>query len=1842
MIVVLWRISFLCLVLLVAGVPGSICSGDRDGIVRYGPGCELPCFCKDRGECDQTSGTCKAGCAPGMFGPSCQYRDIAHDQMKNARHSDNLEQHHRYADLAVDDNLTTCSSTDFANKLRTEPPWWLIWFPFDVSFSYIEMTIKKTSLRFMSNFTVSVKNMSEHQGASITFWPSEEHLCYSGDGFDIEKDSHYVTIKLFCSSLSMGNTIKITLGSTNTQLELCDVNIKQGGSIAHGKRTSSSPAKKGNASNVVDGSLVKVEKNCFVGKNPNPWWQVDLGGVSSIRELRLTPFYQKSFSGYKVNISTHENYSSWKTVYNDSSSGQKYVQLTFAARHIRIYRPGKTKLSLCEVEVYEVCGYRRWGDACEKECYCGGEAPCDMYTGSCPGTSCDKSMHGQHCSTRCNKHCSKGCNKSDGKCSSCEPGYHGDFCNEPCVNNTFGPNCSNKCTEHCTGQCDNVNGICTMCSPGYKGQFCNEAYDNGTFGRNCLQNCSNQCSGPCNKELGTCNSCQPGYQGNFCRKPCDNNTYGLNCGKQCSDQCFGHCNTIDGACTTCEPGFEGQFCNNSCVNNTFGPNCSYKCNEHCTGQCDNVNGICTMCSPGYKGQFCNEACDNGTFGRNCLQNCSNQCSGPCNKELGTCNSCQPGYQGNFCRKPCDNNTYGLNCGKQCSDQCFGHCNTIDGTCTTCEPGFEGQFCNNSCVNNTFGPNCSYKCNEHCTGQCDNVNGICTMCSPGYKGQFCIEGCDNNTYGLNCAKQCSDHCSGPCNNIDGNCTTCKPGFEGQFCNNSCTKTKWGMNCNKTCGQCATEECNSYNGFCETGCKAGYQLNTCNEPCDNRSFGVNCSGTCNSNCKGPCNKTNGLCMDCQSGWNGSYCDKNCPGGYYGSRCIHGCGYCLNSPCDRVSGNCSEGCKPGYQHTPKCFEKCPIGTFGLKCLRHCSVHCDRTCDRVRGHCSCQTGYQLPKCIYECELGTWGKNCDQTCGGCHAENCSKTDGHCLSGCKYGYKISSDCMEKCDDGKYGYNCSESCSRNCEDPTSCNTTTGFCGSCKRGWQGAMCSERCPDQRYGQNCQEKCGHCAGATCNIMDGHCISCIPGYINDGRCKTGCEAGSHGVDCQERCGMCAGNKSCHPENGTCPLGCKTGFSGDGCTQNLQAPSEPLIVAIAGAVGGGVLIITVIAVTVVVLLIKRCEAEQCQKKTPANKINKSAEIRHPGTSKAQTKSSDDPEESGNKQHKHLPVAPTDDPVVVLEPTYGNMSGEEGQSPPNPVTLSQLLSYIGTKSADQTYFSNEYTKIPTGMIHPATAARDPENAGKSRYKNLYAYDHSRVHLKKQQGETDYINACFIQGYSGRPEFIASQGPMEAMIEDFVRMIWENSVITVVMVTNPVELGKIKCLPYWGEINEEKEIGMFVVELTAEQQNSDFVVRDIKVLEKTNPDVARSVRQFHYTAWPDKDVPDSPASLLMFWHTVRAYDPQRVAPWLVHCSAGVGRTGTFIAMDILHSHGNKTGVLDVFQCVHTLRDQRVNMVQTLSQYKFLHEVMYEALVLSSWPVPIDEFPNEHQRLIKVDPVLNKTNILLEYENEKAYQTMVLSKIRLDSYGQEMDVFSIASLPENVSKNRSQSLLAHNMYRPILRTPVSGRNDYINAVYIPTLFERYAFVVSQTPLEETLVDFCRLIHDLDIRIVVSFPDEGREQVGKLPTSGSSTIGPFTVRFEKEKTSDSIIHRKYSLTNKTGGKKEFCQLVYRKWTMRQVVPSDRKSFVMLLHEVETLRKANRKCPVLITCFMGFERSGLVAVLFAILAILTRTGAVSVPLVIRHLRTRRQQLIPNFEQFQFCHDVVLDHANARETCDNV
>uniref|UniRef100_A0A8C8B8N4 protein-tyrosine-phosphatase n=1 Tax=Otus sunia TaxID=257818 RepID=A0A8C8B8N4_9STRI len=91
--------------------------------------------------------------------------------------------------------------------------------------------------------------------------------------------------------------------------------------------------------------------------------------------------------------------------------------------------------------------------------------------------------------------------------------------------------------------------------------------------------------------------------------------------------------------------------------------------------------------------------------------------------------------------------------------------------------------------------------------------------------------------------------------------------------------------------------------------------------------------------------------------------------------------------------------------------------------------------------------------------------------------------------------------------------------------------------------------------------------------------------------------------------------------------------------------------------------------------------------------------------------------------------------------------------------------------------------------------------------------------------------------------------------------------------------------------------------------------------RAVEQFHYQLWPDHGVPRNPAQLLCLVEMVNKRVLEAPAgPVLVHCSAGIGRTGTFIALDFLLKMGKAEGKVDVFQCVQRLREQRVSMVQT----------------------------------------------------------------------------------------------------------------------------------------------------------------------------------------------------------------------------------------------------------------------------------------------------------------------------------
>ncbi|KAH3779185.1 hypothetical protein DPMN_180665 [Dreissena polymorpha] len=427
---------------------------------------------------------------------------------------------------------------------------------------------------------------------------------------------------------------------------------------------------------------------------------------------------------------------------------------------------------------------------------------------------------------------------------------------------------------------------------------------------------------------------------------------------------------------------------------------------------------------------------------------------------------------------------------------------------------------------------------------------------------------------------------------------------------------------------------------------------------------------------------------------------------------------------------------------------------------------------------------------------------------------------------------------------------------------------------------------------------------------------------------GTYGQDCNQTCGHCLHLVPCDVVSGRCES-CLEGYTGDSC-DTLVEESNQFPVELVSGVSTGILILLVALIMSVVLLIRKKKGKRTQEHSNVTTV------REPISSVNDEPQQMAAEKSDNEQ-KCLPAQSADSvtTTVIQEPVYSNMKDlPPVESLGTAIALCQLQGYVMSKSADEPFFSLEFKVVPT-------AATAPVNAEKNRYKDMYAYDHCRVVLDivdSKQG-SDYINACFIEGFFKKRAYIASQGPTKAMMDDFWQMIWQYDVSTVVMVTNLVEMAKVKCLRYWPlEVGSKMDFQALTTTLIYNEEFTDYTVRKLKLSHK--PSISRVVTHFHYTAWPNKDVPASTSSLLHFWRRIRAHDPDKKQPWVVHCSAGVGRTGTFIAMDILIDEGQARQTVDIYACVTKLRLQRVNMVQTAT------EASYHTLELAGANIKGDE--------------------------------------------------------------------------------------------------------------------------------------------------------------------------------------------------------------------------------------------------------------------------------------------------------
>ncbi|XP_051916048.1 tyrosine-protein phosphatase non-receptor type 5-like [Hippocampus zosterae] len=263
--------------------------------------------------------------------------------------------------------------------------------------------------------------------------------------------------------------------------------------------------------------------------------------------------------------------------------------------------------------------------------------------------------------------------------------------------------------------------------------------------------------------------------------------------------------------------------------------------------------------------------------------------------------------------------------------------------------------------------------------------------------------------------------------------------------------------------------------------------------------------------------------------------------------------------------------------------------------------------------------------------------------------------------------------------------------------------------------------------------------------------------------------------------------------------------------------------------------------------------------------------------------------------------------------------------------LHTRAMDDQSLQAEFYETPMNFVDPKEY-NYPGLVRKNRYKTILPNTHSRVILKSQEEDdflTTYINGNYLKGYGGEERaYIATQGPTVNTVGDFWRMVWQERTPIIVMITNLEEKNE-KCAEYWPEDTvTHEEIEITVVTVTQEDDYS------LRVFALKCGDEERSLRQYWYTSWPDQKTPDKAPPLLELVQEVeraREEAPPTSGPIIVHCSAGIGRTGCFIATSILCKQLRMEGVVDILGTTCQLRLDRGGMIQTCEQYQFVHHVL-----------------------------------------------------------------------------------------------------------------------------------------------------------------------------------------------------------------------------------------------------------------------------------------------------------------------
>ncbi|VDI05784.1 Hypothetical predicted protein [Mytilus galloprovincialis] len=793
----------------------------------------------------------------------------------------------------------------------------------------------------------------------------------------------------------------------------------------------------------------------------------------------------------------------------------------------------------------------------------------------------------------------------------------------------------------------------------------------------------------------------------------------------------------------------------------------------------------------------------------------------------------------------------------------------------------------------------------------------------------------------------------------------------------------------------------------------------------------------------------------------------------------------------------------------------------------------------------------IIECGPGKFGWNCSEKCNGCTEDLCDHISGVCTnrSGCKPGYEYGRYCNKTCSAWYFGTNCTNYC--NCLD-SPCDTFSGECSTegCKRGWNGVSCDKECKHGYFGFNCNRFCANCLNESCSVFDGNCTD----------------------------------------------GCFTGYIGDMCdikelTKKQISQSDP-----GPAIGGvvGALLLVVIVVILAVIIYRRRSASRPNKYvSDSEHLSGTAEntyMNHDPSSKPmnvfvnegcdayledvsmslpQTHSS---KTSGCDGSEEIPQE-------YDEEYEGNVYGNVQTGADYKIAITDLRKVINEKQKDEG-FKKEYDILPRGLVHSHMEGSKEENKLKNRFLATWPYDHSRIVLTGNT-ESDYINASFIDSYEKEKAYIASQGPKKNTIRDFWHMIWQEKVNTIVMVTKLEEERRKKCEQYWPHsINKVMQVDNYRLVMKKETQHTVYVYRLIILQNNSLKNKQeRKIHHFHFTQWPDHGVPDS-VKLVNFYRKVKSIKVDKSAPMVVHCSAGVGRTGTFIAIDALYEHGQREGFVDIMEYVKTMRKDRMNMVQTHEQYEVVFEALLELFTVPDTSIHKSVFcehiqKQEHEALPR-----NKTVFREEFQRLQMLRPIYSA-----------DNYTTSKRKENVSKNSSKSVLANDNYRPYLMTYGNRPFDTMPRV-IWRKIRQIRWIDCQYDVDVT--KYRQPLVILDSTAVLHYEKELQITLNHTKSKETISINVFTAE---------------------------------DWTISKAPPSS-QYMLDLLQRVQNCWET-QKCPITVVCCDGCSKSGLFVTLKLVLEKMQIDEDIDIFQVVREIQTRRPEFLMELDQYEYIYKSI-------------